>query len=33
MRFKYEVLKGLCQLMSQTCVKIRDTKDILVKVV
>jgi len=32
MRFKYEVLKGLCQLMSQTCIKIRDTKDILVNI-
>ena len=32
MRFKYKVVKGLCQLMSQTCIKIRDTKDILVNI-
>ena len=30
MRLKYEVVKGLCQLMTKTCIKIRDTKNILV---
>ena len=30
MRLKYEVVKGLCLLMSRTCIKIRDTKNILV---
>jgi hypothetical protein len=30
MRLKYEVVKGLCQLMTTTCIKIRDTKNISV---
>lgn len=30
MQLKYEVVKGLCQLMTKTCIKIRDTKNILV---
>ncbi len=30
MRLKYEVVKGLCLLMSRTCIKIRDTKNISV---
>jgi hypothetical protein len=32
MRLKYEVVKGLCQLMTRTRIKIRDTKNILLNV-